>query len=191
MTKQYKDKLSSDPSKSKCSNDIIRAPFQGNWPFWFSRGQWKFSILGNSCVLRKLGHLVIISLSSFICVVGWFYSQVDSDMVAKMTTGSFWLARSLQLVTPGNKDYLYPNNFKEFLGIILIGLPWVKWHLPNKLLGQSKQMLSWTAWVMWSPCHGTPCNIYKYISISIYITCKYISPIIYIYISNIYISPII
>ena len=73
----------------ECSNNIIRAPSQGDWQFWFSQGQWKFSVLGNSSVLGKLGHLVIISLSSFICVVHWFYSQVYSDTVAKMTTGSF------------------------------------------------------------------------------------------------------
>ena len=42
----------------------------------------------------------------------------------------------------------------------LISLSWVKWHLPNQLLGQSKQMFSWTAWVMWSPCHGTPWHTY-------------------------------
>lgn len=56
----------------------ISLGLQPGWPtILITVGHWKSPILENHLVLAKLGYLVIIPLSSSLCVGYWFYFQVN------------------------------------------------------------------------------------------------------------------
>lgn len=126
MAEQSKGRLSSDPSKSKCSKNIIRTPA------WVTNhsdycGTLKVPHLGKPLSFGKTG--IFGDHSPLFISLCWLLVLLSGKLIAKMITGSSWLVQLLLLVTPEKKGYLNPNNPNNFLGIALICQHCIKWPL--------------------------------------------------------------